>query len=413
MIDVLIIGTGEYVTGFVGGTAANSDKGAGVIALVLFDLRRRGKVDRIILCGRNGNRFEGIRKHLVAKIAEPYKDMDVTIETFPSDGAVDPEAYKEAIKTLKPASAVIIVTPDDLHFELALFAIQAGMHILVAKPLVKTLEEHKLLLAAARQHQVLVGVEMHKRFDPMYVDARDRSRLYGDFSYMVSYMSQPKSQLNTFSQWAGASSDISYYLNSHHVDWLNWALCDHARPIQVVGIASTGVANSLLGNNTEDIITLTVQWENIPSGNFATSIHTASWIAPPSDVHSQQRFFYMGHKGELQIDQAHRGYNTSTDLTGYASVNPLFMKYTPSEGYFAGQQGYGYQSIEGFIDAATTIATSAATPEDFDQILPTATKTLQTTAILQAGRLSLDHHSKPIQVNYLKSDSFTPDSLVE
>mgnify|MGYP005683506627 CR=1 FL=1 len=42
--DILVIGTGEYVTGFVGGAAANSDKSAGVVALVLFDLRSRGTV---------------------------------------------------------------------------------------------------------------------------------------------------------------------------------------------------------------------------------------------------------------------------------------------------------------------------------------------------------------------------------
>lgn len=52
-VDVLMVGTGEYTTGYVGGTAADSDKGAGVVALTMFDLRRRGKVDRIAMCGVN------------------------------------------------------------------------------------------------------------------------------------------------------------------------------------------------------------------------------------------------------------------------------------------------------------------------------------------------------------------------
>ena len=46
---------------------------------------------------------------------------------------------------------------------------------------------------------------------------------YGGFSYMYAYMSQPKHQLETFKAWAGKSSDISYYLNSHHVDFHEWA----------------------------------------------------------------------------------------------------------------------------------------------------------------------------------------------
>lgn len=47
-----------------------------------------------------------------------------------------------------------------------------------------------------------------------------------------------------------------------------------------------------------------------------------------ADVHSQQRFFYMGHKGEYTIDQAHRGYTECTDAKGFLSLNPLYMKYT-------------------------------------------------------------------------------------
>ena len=67
-------------------------------------------------------------------------------------------------------------------------------------------------------------VEFHKRWDPMYVDARERIRQLGDCGFFHSYMSQPKIQLNTFRQWAGRSSDISYYLNSHHIDFHAWAL---------------------------------------------------------------------------------------------------------------------------------------------------------------------------------------------
>eukprot|EP00559_Dactyliosolen_fragilissimus_P008009 CAMPEP_0184869662 /NCGR_PEP_ID=MMETSP0580-20130426/34893_1 /TAXON_ID=1118495 /ORGANISM="Dactyliosolen fragilissimus" /LENGTH=80 /DNA_ID=CAMNT_0027371293 /DNA_START=154 /DNA_END=393 /DNA_ORIENTATION=+ len=66
--NVLMVGTGEYTTGYVGGTAADSDKGAGVVALTMFDLRRRNKVDRIAMCGVNGKKFPGIREHMQKNI---------------------------------------------------------------------------------------------------------------------------------------------------------------------------------------------------------------------------------------------------------------------------------------------------------------------------------------------------------
>ncbi len=410
--DILVVGTGEYVTGFVHGAAANSDKSAGVIALVLFDLRSRGKVHQISLCGRDGKRFAGIRRHFNEKIASRYKGIDVSANTFPDAHDYNPQAYKTAIEKMKPGSGVIVVTPDDTHFEIAMTAIRQGMHVLVVKPLVKTLEEHQKLIEAGKQKNVLVAIEMHKRFDPMYSDARDRARSYGDFSYMSSYMSQPRSQLNTFGKWAGQGSDISYYLNSHHIDLLEWMIGARARPIQVTALAATGVAKTEFGIETEDTITLTVQWENIESGNLGIAIHTASWIAPKSDVHSQQRFFYMGHNGELQIDQAHRGYTTATVSGGYASINPLFMKYEPCDGKFAGQGAYGYQSIERFTDAVASINQRKAEPKDFDNTLATAARTLQTTAILEAGCLSLNSGSLPVEINYSAGQSLRPEIII-
>lgn len=68
------------------------------------------------------------------------------------------------------------------------------------------------------------------------------------------------------------------------------------------------------------------------------------------------------------------------------------MKYSPSEsGHFDGQRGYGYVSIEKFIDAARSVNAGSNKPGDFDAHgLPTIKNTLLTTVILNAGRISLD-----------------------
>ena len=398
----LIVGTGEYTTGYVHGRASGSDKGAGVVALILFDLRRRGKIGGITLAGTNGMKVPGIREHFQTLIAERYKEMDTSFRSFPTDDtASDPEAYRSALETLAPGDLVAIFTPDDTHYPIARDAVERGCHVLIAKPAVKTLEEHLALTESARRQNVLAAVEVHKRWDPIYADARDRLRNFGDFGYFYSYMSQPKKQLETFRAWAGRSSDISYYLNAHHVDFLVWAIRRRARPLRVTAVASTGVANSRYDLPAEDTITLTVEWENVESGNRGTSVHTASWAAPPSDVHSQQRFHYMGHDGEIQVDQAHRGYSAATDGAGYASLNPLFMKYVPdAEGYFVGQDGYGYRSIEAFVDAALAVRSGSHAPEEFQEKLATMAETVLATAILEAGRRSLDAGGRAVRIDY-------------
>ena len=274
------------------------------------------------------------------------------------------------------------------------------MHVLIAKPIVKTVEEHLALMQKANEKGVIAAMEVHKRWDPLYTDARDRIRELGDFSFFQSYMSQPKSQLETFRAWAGKSSDISYYLNAHHIDFNVWAVSHRARPIVVKASAATGVAHGM-DIRTEDTITLTVDWENLESKTRATAIYTASWIAPKADVHSQQRFFFMAHGGEVTIDQAHRGYSLAVDDAGFSSPNPLFMKYTPdADGYFSGQNGYGYRSFEAFLRAVDEIRQRRAGPDDFNGKLATASDTLLCTAILEAGRRSLDAGGKAVSIDY-------------
>jgi D-galacturonate reductase len=413
--NVLMIGTGEYTTGYVHGMASDSDKGAGVVALTMFDLRRRGKVGRLGLAGVNGKKYPGIRAHMKKCIEVPYKGISTTVETFPRDNETNPNAYLDAIGTFTPGDAVTIFTPDDTHFKIALACIKAGLHVLVTKPVVKTLEDHRALHEAAVENNVLVAVEVHKRWDPIYVDSRDRIQALGPFSYMYSYMSQPKHQLNTFKAWAGKSSDISYYLNSHHIDFHEWCVGDTARPISVMAAASTGLAKGKYDMNCEDTITLTVVWENLSNDALGggegvagqgTAVYTSSWIAPRSDVHSQQRFFYMGQGGEVNVDQAHRGYNVSKDGDGYRSINPLFMKYTPSDGCFSGQSGYGYKSFEVFIDAVTKVNAGEATIEEYAESLASISTTYRTTAILEAGRMSLDENCT-VYLQYADAENLT------
>ncbi|KAF2837918.1 D-galacturonic acid reductase [Patellaria atrata CBS 101060] len=393
-LNVLMVGTGEYTTGWVGTGGSQSDKKVGVVGLTLFDLRRRGKVGKLSMVGTNGTKYPAIREHLQKNISGAYNGLDVSFESFPADDKRDPDAYKAAIDALSPGDAITIFTPDTTHYPIALYAIQRKIHVLVTKPAVKELAHHQELLDEAKKHGVVVYVEHHKRFDPAYADARFKAKNLGDFNYFYSYMSQPKSQLETFKAWAGVDSDISYYLNSHHVDICESMVPDF-KPVKVTASAAKGIATDLgCDPATEDTITLLVNWEKKgdPS-KVATGVYTASWTAPQkAGVHSNQYFHYMASKGEIRTNQAKRGYDVTDDEGGLAWYNPFYMKYAPDEeGNFAGQSGYGYISFEKFVDAVTAVKEGRASLGDLDKRgLPTLRNTIATGAILHAGRVSLD-----------------------
>ena len=101
----------------------------------------------------------------------------------------------------------------------------------------------------------------------------------------------------------------------------------------------------------------------------------------------------------------------AADGGGFRSVNPLFMKYTPSNGYFSGQRGYGYLSFEAFVDAAAAINAGKATAADFDASLATIGTTALTTAMLEAGRRSLDAGGRPFDILYEGDDPHFPSGI--
>jgi len=325
--------------------------------------------------------------------------LDASFTSYPAVGVKNPEAYKEAIDALKAGDAITIFTPDPTHFPIAMYAIERGIHVMITKPAVKTLEHHEALVAAARRHKVFVYVEHHKRFDPAYSDAKFRAQKMGEFNYFYSYMSQPKSQLETFKAWAGVDSDISYYLNSHHID-----ICDSMVsplgyvPVKVSASASKGVATNLGCNDaTEDTISLLVHWEKKDDpGKHATGVYTASWTAPQrAGVHSNQYFHYLARDGEIRVDQAKRGYDVADDSAGQLMwYNPFYMRYAPDEdGNFNGQGGYGYVSMEKFVDGCRAVNSKTLELQDLDaKGLPTLANTIATTAILEAGRRSIDEN---------------------
>ena len=72
-LNVLMVGTGEYTTGFVGTGASGSDKKVGVVGLTLFDLRRRGKVGKLSMVGTSGSKYPAIRKFPLLPSYHPQK----------------------------------------------------------------------------------------------------------------------------------------------------------------------------------------------------------------------------------------------------------------------------------------------------------------------------------------------------
>ena len=75
--------------------------------------------------------------------------------------------FRELLPHIDVASVVV---PTESHFEVASACIEAGVHVLVEKPISRTLDEADALMAAAKARNVTLAVGHLERFNPAFVE---------------------------------------------------------------------------------------------------------------------------------------------------------------------------------------------------------------------------------------------------
>ena len=81
--------------------------------------------------------------------------------------------YRDFFRSPLKADAVMICTPENMHFEPAMLAIEAGYHVLLEKPIAQTLEECLAIGEAARRKNVIVSVCHVLRYHPYFIKLKE------------------------------------------------------------------------------------------------------------------------------------------------------------------------------------------------------------------------------------------------
>ena len=82
------------------------------------------------------------------------------------------EAYPNYQDLLPVVDAVSIVSPTATHYEVAIDCLNANKPILVEKPLAKTSEQAKKMVALAKEKNLVLAVGLIERFNPAYIELR-------------------------------------------------------------------------------------------------------------------------------------------------------------------------------------------------------------------------------------------------
>jgi len=117
------------------------------------------------------------RRHIEHILAEPSAVLHSIIDPAPEARALAAERgwrWQAGFDGSDPekADGVIVATPNAMHVAHGLAAIEAGIPVLIEKPLADTLEGAERLVEAAEQAGVPLAVGHHRRHNPIIMRAR-------------------------------------------------------------------------------------------------------------------------------------------------------------------------------------------------------------------------------------------------
>lgn len=92
-------------------------------------------------------------------------------------------AFTDAAQAIAEAQAAVVAVPTERHAEVARPCVEAGLHVLIEKPITATLDDARALVAAAAEHRIVLQVAHVERFNaafhamaaridrPLFIDA--------------------------------------------------------------------------------------------------------------------------------------------------------------------------------------------------------------------------------------------------
>ncbi len=178
--------------------------------------------------------------------------------------------------------AVIIATPPEVRFELALQAINAGKHLLLEKPVAINTTQISELQKAAINNQITVAVDFEYRAVPLFMQAKKllSEKVVGTpwlikFDWLMSSRANPSRPWNWYSE-AEKGGGVLGALGTHAFDILHWLI---GPTISISGLLSTAISeriNPLTGDLTkvtsEDVVLAQLELGGI-TGNHLIPTH--------------------------------------------------------------------------------------------------------------------------------------------
>ena len=379
----------------------------------LLQLQRLGVIGEITVTASRPATLKALAEVPIWKRAFPGQSF--RLNPAPSGSTVSsPELYREVIRSLPPRQIVVAAVPDQLHYDVVMEALRHDQHVCAVKPLVL---EHRHALEierTARDRNLVVGIEYHKRFDDRALMARRRYRagMFGEFMLGTACLLEKwYYRHSNFQNWCTTeNSDAFTYIGCHYVDQVHFITGLLPSRVSVYGIPDK-YPNGNQGYLWTDA---RVIWNNGACLNVQNAIGF-----PDEAPGTNTQGIVMYCRGEkngalLQHSDQYRGlqycYLDRPDgpaATTYAEPSPDYFQYLDLGGDGLTPSGYGYRSIDYIVRRCLEVesAEPSARPAllrrfDEDGIMATPANSSYNELVIEAGRASILNGGREVAIEY-------------
>ena len=171
------------------------------------------------------------------------------------------------------AEAVIVALPTHLHAPIGIQALEAGLHLMMEKPLACHKAEGERLLAAKQQDGQIAALMMNQRTHPCYVRIKQwmNAGAVGELqrvSWTMTNWFRPEIYYQSSpwrATWQGEGGGVLMNQCPHNIDVLQWLV---GMPSKVRAHCSFGKYHDI---EVEDEVTAYFEFDNGATGQFTTS----------------------------------------------------------------------------------------------------------------------------------------------
>jgi len=370
--------------------------GSDVVAGSMWDLQRNGLspyLDRIGLDDRAGDywphkvRMVGIGTRSEASAARGCELNEQNTGIRPKGYSGD-APWEQILSEHPDLDVLVVATPDHLHTAPILAGLEAGVHVIAEKPLCLDLGEADRIIGLAAEKGLIVGVDMHKRYDPDHLKIfRELAPTMGLPVHARGVLEEPLEVSTKTFKWVEQSDPFSY-VGIHWVD-----LFCHYLKLEPMSLFAVGEKQRL--RNEFGIDAFDASQVMVTHRNGLVVSYENTWLTPADfEGPVNQESHFIGGLGKIESDSQYRGLRYWIEGKGSRTSNTHFFRWVRRPDGPPACTGYGKDSLVDCMERIMRCKTQGATAAELAGTYPDAQSLRIPTAIVHAAREVMVRNSR-------------------